>query len=42
MILTSIFLAPVGIPLLGYIIPTIIFIISFVVTWALYRHFSKH
>lgn len=34
--------APVGSPILGVIIPAAILIISFVVTWMLYRHFSRH
>jgi len=33
--------ARVGAPILGIIIPAIVFVISFVVTWALYKHFSK-
>lgn len=32
----------VGSPILGIIIPAMIFIISVVVTWMLYRHFSRH
>ncbi len=31
----------IGKPILGVIIPLAIFIISFIVTWMLYRHFSK-
>jgi hypothetical protein len=31
----------IGAPILGLIIPLVIFIGSFVVTWLLYRHFSK-
>lgn len=31
----------VGSPILGVIIPLAIFIVSFVVTWLLYRHFSR-
>jgi hypothetical protein len=31
----------VGGSILGVIIPLAIFIVSFVVTWLLYRHFSK-
>ena len=32
----------VGSPVLGIIIPAIIFLISFVAAWMLYRHFSRH
>jgi TRAP-type C4-dicarboxylate transport system permease large subunit len=32
----------IGSPLLGIIIPGVVLVISFVVTWLLYRHFSKH
>jgi len=31
----------IGHPILGYIIPAIIFAISFFVAYALYRHFTK-
>lgn len=31
----------IGKPILGIIIPLVVFIISFIVTWMLYRHFSK-
>ncbi len=31
----------IGPPILGYIIPALIFGISFAVAWALYRHFTK-
>ncbi len=31
----------IGSPILGIIIPAVIFIISSVVTWLLYRHFTK-
>jgi len=31
----------IGSPILGIIIPAVIFIISIVVTWLLYRHFTK-
>jgi hypothetical protein len=31
----------IGHPILGYIIPALIFGISFAVAWALYRHFTK-
>lgn len=27
--------------LLGVVIPLLVFLVSFVVTWMLYRHFSK-
>ncbi len=30
-----------GAPIFGYIMPGIIFLISFVVTYLLYRHFTK-
>lgn len=32
----------IGHPSLGIIIPTVIFIVSFVATYLLFRHFSKH
>ena len=32
---------PIGHPILGYIIPAVIFLISFCVAWACYRHFSR-
>jgi len=32
----------IGRPSLGIIIPALIFAISFIATWLLYRHFSKH
>jgi hypothetical protein len=31
----------IGHPILGYIIPTIIFLISFIVAYRLYKHFTK-
>ena len=31
----------VGSPLLGVVIPAIVFGVSFVLTWLLYRHFSR-
>lgn len=31
----------IGSPILGVVIPAVIFLISFVLTWALYRHFSQ-
>ena len=34
--------ARIGNPILGVIIPLVVFIVSFIVTWALYKHFSKH
>ncbi|MFC1569073.1 hypothetical protein ACFL4L_02455 [bacterium] len=34
--------APIGHPSLGYIIPAVIFMVSFIATWLLYRHFSKY
>jgi hypothetical protein len=42
MILTRmLILATVGGKVLGIIIPAFIFLISFVVTWLLYKHFSS-
>jgi hypothetical protein len=32
---------PIGHPGLGIILPAAIFIVSFVTTWMLFRHFSK-
>jgi hypothetical protein len=32
---------PIGHSILGIIIPASIFIISFIATWLLHRHFSK-
>ena len=32
---------PIGHPALGIVIPALIFAVSFVATWLLYRHFSK-
>ena len=34
-------LTRIGPPILGYIIPAAIFIISFLVAYLLYRHFTK-
>ena len=34
--------APIGHPVLGYVLPGLIFIVAFIATWLLYRHFSKH
>jgi hypothetical protein len=31
----------IGHPALGWIIPGCIFIVSFALTWAIYRHFSR-
>lgn len=31
----------IGNPALGWIIPSVVFATSFVLTWMLYRHFSK-
>ncbi len=31
----------IGSPILGYIIPAIIFLVSFVVAYRLYKHFTK-
>ena len=33
--------ARIGSPILGWIIPAVVFLFSFVLTWMLYRHFSK-
>ena len=33
--------ARIGAPLLGVIIPLLVLGLSFIVTWLLYRHFSK-
>jgi hypothetical protein len=33
--------ARIGSPFLGVLIPAIVFAISFVLTWMLYRHFSR-
>jgi hypothetical protein len=30
-----------GSPILGIVIPAIVFAVSFVLTWMLYRHFSR-
>jgi len=32
---------PIGPPILGYIIPAFIFLISFMVAWGCYKHFTK-
>lgn len=34
--------ARIGSPILGVVIPAVVFLFSFVLTWALYRHFSKN
>jgi len=31
----------IGHPALGVIVPAVVFIISFVLTWMLYKHFSR-
>jgi hypothetical protein len=31
----------IGSPILGVIIPAGVFLLSFVLTWALYKHFSR-
>jgi len=31
----------IGGPLLGFVIPAIVFTASFVLTWLLYRHFAR-
>lgn len=31
----------IGPPILGVIIPAIVFLVSFVLTWMLYKHFSR-
>jgi len=33
---------PIGHPLLGVVIPAVIFLISFTAAWLLFRHFSKN
>jgi hypothetical protein len=33
--------ARIGHPALGWIIPAVVFVSSFVLTWMLYRHFSQ-
>ncbi len=33
--------ARIGHPALGWIIPAVVFVASFVLTWMLYRHFSQ-
>jgi hypothetical protein len=33
--------ARIGHPALGWIIPGVVFLASFVLTWMIYRHFSK-
>ena len=33
--------ARIGHPALGWIIPAVVFVVSFVLTWMLYRHFSQ-
>ena len=33
--------ARIGHPALGWIIPAVVFVFSFVLTWMLYRHFSQ-
>ena len=30
-----------GHPALGWLIPGVVFLVSFVLTWMLYRHFSR-
>jgi hypothetical protein len=32
----------IGNPILGIIIPALVFIFSFIVTWILYKHFSRN
>ncbi len=34
-------LQPIGSPILGIIIPAAVFIVASVLTWMLYRHFSR-
>ena len=31
----------IGSPILGVVIPAVVFFVSFILTWALYRHFSR-
>ena len=33
--------ARIGSPALGWIIPGAVFVVSFVLTWMIYRHFSR-
>jgi hypothetical protein len=33
--------ARIGSPILGWIIPGVVFVGSFILTWMLYRHFSQ-
>ena len=33
--------ARIGPPILGIIVPAIVFVVSFVLTWMLYKHFSR-
>ncbi len=35
------FAAAIGHPILGVIIPALIFVVSFWIAWACYKHFSK-
>ena len=31
----------IGSPILGYIIPTVVFVVSFYIAYRLYKHFTK-
>ena len=39
--MTLAFATRIGHPALGWILPGFIFVASFVLTWVLYRHFSR-
>ena len=41
MMLAALLIARIGSPLLGIVIPAVVFLISFVLTGLLYRHFSR-
>lgn len=44
MLLAALQLAPperLGHPALGWIVPGVIFLVSFVLTWMVYRHFAR-
>ena len=42
MILTALLGARLGSPILGLVIPAAVFLVSFVLTWFLYRHFARN
>lgn len=31
-----------GVPAAGIVIPGVVFLVSFALTWMLYKHFSRH